>query len=104
MPFFFVKHHFHIANCAWTVLVRYWQAGTQVLIIRVDGDHIEEEGTKMMLRVQYRNEHYDYVDTHNLDRLLVEGNTLRKFFGASERRWVNIYHDPIRGVSGYHIG
>ena len=58
----------------------------------------------MTLRVQYQNDHYDYIDTHILDRLLVEGNTLRRFFRPSEGRWVNIFRDPVRGVGGVYSG
>ena len=58
----------------------------------------------MTLHVEYQNDHYDYVDTRNLDRLLVEGNTLRRFFRPSERRWVNIFRDPVRGEGGDYVG
>ena len=44
-----------------------------------------------------------YVDAPTLDRLLL-GKTLRQFYRRSEERWVNVYHDPIRGISGDYSG
>jgi hypothetical protein len=57
----------------------------------------------MMLRVQYQNFNYDYVDTRTLDRLLL-GRDLRGFFRPSEKKWVNVYRDPIRGMGGEYYG
>jgi hypothetical protein len=58
---------------------------------------------EMILHVQYRNDRYDYVDTHTLDMLLADVN-IRKFFRPSEKRWVNVYHDSIRGLGGHYSG
>jgi hypothetical protein len=57
----------------------------------------------MLLHVQYQNDSYGYVDGPTLDRLLL-GKTLRQFYRPSEERWVNVYHDPIRGLSGDSSG
>ena len=57
----------------------------------------------MMLRVQYQNFNYDYVDSRTLDRLLL-GTNLRGFFRPLEKKWVNVYRDPIRGMGGEYYG
>jgi hypothetical protein len=57
----------------------------------------------MMLRVQYQNFTYDYVDTQTLDRLLV-GKSLRQFYRPSEKSWINVFHDLIRGIGGDYSG
>ena len=57
----------------------------------------------MILHVQYKNLHYDYVDTRVLDRLIAD-NKLRLFFRPSEKRWVNVSTDPVRGVGGEYFG
>lgn len=57
----------------------------------------------MLLRVQYQDYRYDYVDAHTLDRLL-SGKTLLQFYRPSEERWVDVYRDPIRGLGGDYSG
>lgn len=57
----------------------------------------------MMLRVQYQNLTYDYVDTHTLDQLLT-GKGLARFYRPSEGRWVDISRDPVRGLGGDYSG
>jgi len=57
----------------------------------------------MLLRVQYQDYRYDYVDARTLDRLLL-GKTLRQFYRPSEERWVDVYRDPIRGLGGDYSG
>ena len=57
----------------------------------------------MILRVQYQDFSYDYVDTHTLDRLL-KGKGLRRFYRPSEGRWVSVHRDPIRGIGGNYVG
>jgi hypothetical protein len=57
----------------------------------------------MMLRVHYSDFTYDYVDTRTLDRLL-EGESLRGFYRPSERKWVNVSRDPVRGTGGHYVG
>ena len=57
----------------------------------------------MLLHVQYQNDSYGYVDGPTLDRLLL-GKTLRQFYRPSEERWVNVFRDPIRRLSGDYSG
>jgi len=57
----------------------------------------------MILHVQYEDLHYDYVDTHTLERLLADKRLLQ-FYRTSEERWVNVYRDPIRGSGGAYKG
>ena len=57
----------------------------------------------MILRVQYKNHDYDYVDTQRLDRLLL-AKEVRKFFRPSEERWVDVSRDPVRGSGGGYSG
>jgi hypothetical protein len=57
----------------------------------------------MMIRVQYDNYHYDYVNTQMLDRLLA-GRSLKQFFRPSEETWVRVDCDPIRGIGGDYSG
>ena len=57
----------------------------------------------MLLRVQYQNLTYDYVDTLALDQLL-EAKNLRQFYRPSEARWVDVYRDPVRGIGGHYSG
>jgi hypothetical protein len=57
----------------------------------------------MLLHVQYQDSSYGNVDGPTLDRLLL-GKTLRSFYRPSEKRWVNVYRDPIRGLGGDYTG
>jgi hypothetical protein len=57
----------------------------------------------MMLQVQYQNYRYDFVDVRTLDRLLA-GKGIRRFRRPSGERWVNVHHDPIRGMGGNYSG
>jgi hypothetical protein len=50
----------------------------------------------MLLRVQYRNSKYDYVDAAALDRFIVSRG-IKKFLRPLENVWVNIEQEPIRG-------
>ena len=56
-----------------------------------------------MIRVQYQNELYGIVDGPTLDWLLL-GKTIRRFYRPSEKRWVDVYRDPIRGLGGQYQG
>ncbi len=56
-----------------------------------------------MLQVQYHNDKYDYVDTRTFEKLLA-GNGIRSFYRPSEEKWVNVYHDPVRGLGGAYSG
>lgn len=57
----------------------------------------------MLLHVQYQNDSYGFVDGPTLDRLLL-GKTLKQFYRPSEERWINVYHDSIRGIGGNYSG
>ena len=57
----------------------------------------------MMLHVQYRNNHYDFVNTQTLDRLLAE-KEIRKFLRPSEGKWVDVDAGPTRGLGGRYSG
>ncbi len=57
----------------------------------------------MILHVQYKNSKHDYVNTRTLDRLLA-GKRLQGFYRPSDKSWVNVYRDPIRGVGGNYSG
>jgi hypothetical protein len=57
----------------------------------------------MILHVQYRTLDYDYVDTRTLNRLL-EDDGLRLFYRPSEKRWVNVFNEPVRGMGGDYSG
>jgi hypothetical protein len=50
----------------------------------------------MLLRVQYPNSRYDYVDAAALDRFIVSKG-IKKFLRPFENVWVNIEQEPIRG-------
>lgn len=58
---------------------------------------------KRTVYVQYQNLNYDYVGPWFLDRLIAE-KSLRRFYRLSEQRWVDVYHDPIRGIGGKYLG
>gem|GEM_PF-7011090 len=60
-------------------------------------------GVKMMLRVQYQNYRYDYVDASTLDKLITRKG-IRQFYRPAEERWVNVDSDPIRGLRGAFSG
>ena len=57
----------------------------------------------MTVHVQYQDLQYDYVGTWILDRLIA-GKSLKRFYRKSEERWVDIYHDPVRGIGGKYLG
>ena len=50
----------------------------------------------MLLRVQYPNSRYDYVDAAALDRFIVSRG-IKKFLRPFENVWVDIEQEPIRG-------
>jgi hypothetical protein len=49
----------------------------------------------MLLRVQYPDSGYDYVDAAVLSKLINSGR-IKKFFRPLENAWVNIEEGPIR--------
>ncbi len=53
----------------------------------------------MIIHVQYRDKKYDYVNSLFLEGLIQE-RTIRQFFRPSEKKWINIDLDPIRGRGG----
>ena len=57
----------------------------------------------MLLRVQYPDSRYDYVDAASLDRFIVN-KSIKKFFRPSENVWVDVEQEPIRGKEGIHMG
>ncbi len=59
----------------------------------------------MLIRVQYQDNHYDYVGNNILDNLL-NRDRVKRFYRPSEERWVNVAVDPIRVLSGgeYYTG
>ena len=57
----------------------------------------------MILHVQYQDNRYDFVDAETLDRLLAS-NEIRGFYRPSEKRWVDVSRDPIRGSGGRYSG
>ena len=65
------------------------------------GIHMRE--VEMVLHVQYKDFHYDYVNTRALDELLA-GKRLLEFYRPSRKGWVNVYRDPIRGMGGHYSG
>ncbi len=50
----------------------------------------------MILRVQYKNGKYDYVNRRTLDALIKQ-EAIEQFYRPQEKKWVNINIDPIRG-------
>jgi hypothetical protein len=57
----------------------------------------------MMLYVQYQNDGYDFVNTQTLDRLLTS-KKVRQFYRPSEKKWIDVSNDPIRGIGGFYLG
>jgi len=57
----------------------------------------------MVLRVQYHNEKFDYVNDFALGKLITT-NEIKRFYRPSEERWINVYRDPIRGLGGDYSG
>ena len=57
----------------------------------------------MVLRVQYPNFNYDYVNAATLDRLIASRG-ITKFLRPSEDRWVGIEESSIRASSTPYPG
>jgi hypothetical protein len=55
----------------------------------------------MVLRVRYNNLKYDYVQSRALD-MLIKTKRIYVFYRPSEKRWVRINHDPMRGEGICH--
>ena len=50
----------------------------------------------MLLRIQYQDKEYNYVNPETIDELIMTRRT-RQFFRPSERRWVDIEEASPRG-------
>ncbi len=57
----------------------------------------------MVIRIQYQDMKYDYVDHFTLDKLIMSGE-VRRFFRPSENTWVNADQAPLRGIGGQYLG
>ena len=55
------------------------------------------------IRVKYQSNAFDYVPDHLLDTLITF-NQISHFYRPSERRWVSIRLDPMRGNGGCYQG
>ncbi len=55
------------------------------------------------IRIAYRNKNFDYVSTKELPRLLAR-REITHFYRPSEKRWVNVRCDDIRGSGGSYEG
>jgi hypothetical protein len=49
----------------------------------------------MLLRVQYPNSRYDYVNATSLDKFIAS-KSIKKFLRPYETVWVDVDQDPIR--------
>lgn len=58
-----------------------------------------------LIRVVYRNEghDFDYVTYDRLNTLITQ-DEITHFFRPSEKKWVNIRLDPVRGSGGGYQG
>jgi hypothetical protein len=57
----------------------------------------------MVIRVQYNNDVYDYVPDRVLNQQIVRKN-IKRFYRPSEKKWVTVGVDRIRGVGGAYDG
>jgi hypothetical protein len=57
----------------------------------------------MLLKIQYHDMKYDYVDSLTLDRLITS-REIRQFFRPSENTWVRTDEGPLRGMGGSYSG
>ena len=57
----------------------------------------------MLLHVQYRDFTYEDVEARTLDWLLAN-RMIRQFYRPSEKRWVYVYRDLVRGTGGNYSG
>jgi len=58
---------------------------------------------KMVIRIQYNNDKYDYVPGRVLNEQITRKN-IKQFYRPSEKRWVTIGVDRIRGMGGTFEG
>jgi hypothetical protein len=57
----------------------------------------------MVLRVQYHNDKFDYVNDFALGKLITT-NEIKRFYRPSEERWITIGQDTTRGAGGHYAG
>jgi hypothetical protein len=57
----------------------------------------------MLLRVQYPDSRYDYVDATTLDKFIASKG-IKKFLRPLENVWVDIEQEPIRGKETIYKG
>ena len=55
------------------------------------------------IRVIYKTGKFDYVSGDLLESL-IKLDEINHFYRASEKRWINIKLDPIRGGGGCYLG
>ncbi len=55
------------------------------------------------IRVVYRKKGFDYVPSGLLD-VLIRLNEVTHFYRPSEKRWISIKFDPVRGTGGFYRG
>ncbi len=57
----------------------------------------------MLISVVYKDRRHDLVKGFILDQLL-EAGELKKFYRHSEKKWVVVGTDPVRGMGGKNSG
>ena len=57
----------------------------------------------MVIRIQYNNDKYDYVPGRVLNEQIARKN-IKQFYRHSEKRWIIIGVDRIRGMGGTYDG
>lgn len=57
----------------------------------------------MVLRVQYHNDKFDYVNDFALGKLIT-AKEIKKFYRPSEERWITVGVDAVRGTGGHYTG
>ncbi|OPY77925.1 MAG: hypothetical protein A4E65_02512 [Syntrophorhabdus sp. PtaU1.Bin153] len=57
----------------------------------------------MVIRVQYHNDKFDYVNEFTLMKL-ISMQEIKKFYRPSDEEWVIIGTDPVRGMGGHYAG
>lgn len=57
----------------------------------------------MLISVVFKDRRHDLVKGFVLDQLLAAGQ-LKKFYRHSEKKWVLVGSDPIRGMGGENPG
>jgi hypothetical protein len=57
----------------------------------------------MLLRVQYQDKRYDYVNPSTLEELITS-KQIQKFYRPSEKDWIDIEQGPLRGAGSHYAG